>query len=81
MEASIRVSTLLPYIVLSSSFFSDINIWYECRPPMISPKVSITAQPTDCFSQQDMHRFGGAIDSAEGAGLMIVGDEFSEING
>lgn len=28
-----------------------------------------------------MNRFGGAVDSAEGAGLMIVGDEFSEIDG
>ena len=30
---------------------------------------------------QDMNRFGGAVDSAEGAGLMIVGDELSEIEG
>ncbi|CAM9102436.1 unnamed protein product [Scytosiphon promiscuus] len=29
----------------------------------------------------DMNRFGGALDSAEDAGLMIVGDEFSEIDG
>lgn len=28
-----------------------------------------------------MNRFGGALDSAEDAGLMIVGDEFSEIDG
>lgn len=28
-----------------------------------------------------MDRFGGALDSAEDAGLMIVGDEFSEIDG
>lgn len=28
-----------------------------------------------------MNRFGGALDSAEEAGLMIVGDEFSEIDG
>lgn len=32
-------------------------------------------------SPQDMNRFGGAVDSAEEAGLMIVGNEFSEING
>ncbi|CAM9763265.1 unnamed protein product [Pylaiella littoralis] len=30
---------------------------------------------------EDMNRFGGALDSAEDAGLMIVGDEFSEIDG
>ncbi|CAM9122390.1 unnamed protein product, partial [Hapterophycus canaliculatus] len=29
----------------------------------------------------DMNRFGGALDSAEDSGLMIVGDEFSEIDG
>ena len=28
-----------------------------------------------------MNHFGGAVDSAEDAGLMIVGDEFSEIDG
>lgn len=33
------------------------------------------------FPRQDVNRFGGAVDSAEGAGLMIVGDEFSEIDG
>lgn len=33
------------------------------------------------WNQQDMDRFGGAMDSAEDAGLMIVGDEFSEIDG
>eukprot|EP00752_Nemacystus_decipiens_P003960 g3626.t1 len=32
-------------------------------------------------STEDMDRFGGALDSAEDAGLMIVGDEFSEIDG
>lgn len=32
-------------------------------------------------NQQDMDRFGGSLDSAEDAGLMIVGDEFSEIDG
>lgn len=31
--------------------------------------------------RQGMNRFGGALDSAEEAGLMIVGDEFSEIEG
>lgn len=30
---------------------------------------------------QDMNRFGGALDTAEDAGLMIIGDEFSEIDG
>ena len=33
------------------------------------------------WNQQDMGRFGGALDSAEDAGLMIVGDELSEIDG
>lgn len=33
------------------------------------------------LSPQDMNRFGSTVDSAEEAGLMIVGNEFSEING
>lgn len=31
--------------------------------------------------EQDMDRFGGAIDSAEEGQLMIVGDEYSSIDG
>lgn len=36
---------------------------------------------TYILARQDMDRFGGAVDSAAGAGLMIVGDEFSEVDG
>ncbi|CAM9772123.1 unnamed protein product, partial [Laminaria digitata] len=40
-----------------------------------------TSKIVDVNKATDMNRFGGAVDSAEGAGIMIVGDEFSEIDG
>ena len=43
--------------------------------------ASMTCCVASRWNQQDMDRFGGALDSAEDAGLMIVGDEFSEIDG
>lgn len=43
--------------------------------------AKLTCYPISQWGQQDMDRFGGALDSAEDAGLMIVGDEFSEIDG
>lgn len=43
--------------------------------------ANMTCYMTSARNQQGMDRFGGALDSAEDAGLMIVGDEFSEIDG
>lgn len=40
-----------------------------------------SSYPVSQWNEQDMDRFGGALHSAADAGLMIAGDEFSEIDG
>lgn len=44
-------------------------------------KYSLHFAERVAFVEQEMFRFGGAIDTADGAGLMIVGDELFENDG